>query len=138
MCRLRTCRCVFLFLYGRNIEDNASSILSTLSGSGAASVNTEEGPPDKMMPLAGPRDSSAPIQIHQDANIYVTYLYRNEDIAFALDYSRQVYIVQIEGRSVFNGTLLHERDALQTVEESLYIKAEENSHILFIEMMKSE
>ncbi len=80
---------------------------------------------------------SAPIRIHQDANINVLELDAGKTIRFEVNADRQAYLVLIEGRSLVNGVQLTMRDALESVEESLLLEAQENSHYLVIEMRKA-
>lgn len=50
--------------------------------------------------------------------------------------NRQAYLVQIEGTSDCNNTMLNMRDALEITEEDIKIKAMEISHFLVVEMKK--
>jgi redox-sensitive bicupin YhaK (pirin superfamily) len=79
---------------------------------------------------------SAPIQIHQDANIYVLELNENETISFPLKEKRQAYLVQIEGASTINELQLEARDAVEISKEDISITALEKSHFILIEMAK--
>lgn len=80
---------------------------------------------------------TAPIKIHQDANISVLELDAGKTIDFEVKSDRQAYLVLIEGKSLINGVELIMRDALEIVEENLMIQALENSHYLVIEMRKN-
>lgn len=79
-----------------------------------------------------------PINIHQDINMYTTYLERGKEISFEISEGRQAYLVQIEGNSDINDVNLNEEDALEIVEENIEIKAKEDSHFIIIEMKKTE
>lgn len=79
-----------------------------------------------------------PINVHQDINVYTTYLERDKEIYFNVNKGRQAYLVQIEGNSEINNVHLNEQDALEIVEENIKIKANENSHLIVIEMNKIE
>ncbi len=79
-----------------------------------------------------------PINVHQDINVYATYLERDKEIYFNVNKGRQAYLVQIEGNSEINNVHLNEQDALEIVEENIKIKANENSHLIVIEMNKTE
>ncbi len=79
----------------------------------------------------------APIQIHQDANIYSLELEQGNEISFSVQQGRQAYLVQIEGTSTINGIELNDRDGMEIVEEDITIQSESTSHILIIEMKKS-
>lgn len=87
--------------------------------------------------IVSPINGSAPIQIHQDANLHVLELDGGKSITFDVKPGRQAYLVLIEGKSVINRQDLIMRDALESVEENLIIEAKENSHYLVIEMRKS-
>lgn len=82
-------------------------------------------------------NGDAPIKIHQDINMSVLELDTGKEISFEVKAGRQAYLVQIEGSSDINGASLSMRDALESVEENLTIKANENSHYLAIEMRKA-
>lgn len=57
---------------------------------------------------------------------------------FEVKPKRQAYVVQIEGKSSVNGLELNTKDGLETIGESLKIKAVGKSHILIIEMQERE
>ncbi|NRD79202.1 pirin family protein [Bacillus sp. BRMEA1] len=84
------------------------------------------------------KNGEAPIKINQDTNIYVVELDNDKEINFKIEDGRQAYLVQIEGSSQINNLTLNTRDALEAVEEDLRIKAHENSHVLIVEMEKTE
>ena len=79
-------------------------------------------------------EGNAPIQIHQDANLYSLSLEAGKEIHFPVKEGRQLYLVQIEGSSVINGENLVMRDAAEAVEEDIHIQAKEQSHYLAIEL----
>ncbi len=76
---------------------------------------------------------TAPISIHQDVNFYVTET--SKKTTFDILKGRQVYIVNIEGKTLINGKTLELGDALLT-DEPLHIEPEDTSHIFIIEMKK--
>lgn len=77
----------------------------------------------------------APVQIHQDVNIYVAELQSKEQLSFEIKPQRQLYVVQIEGSSTFNEIQLNEGDALKVYEEKvLHIHALEEAHFLCIDL----
>lgn len=78
----------------------------------------------------------APIKINQDANIYVLELDGGKEIDFEVKPGRQAYVVLIEGDADMNQNHLFTRDALESVEETLEIKANSKTHLLVIEMKK--
>ncbi|MCH4887172.1 pirin family protein [Acidaminobacter sp. JC074] len=85
---------------------------------------------NKWLHLVGDK---APIKIHQDANIYVTYLEKDHELNFEVKENRKIYVVQIEGQSKVGQKEFKTRDAIET-DETLDFKAETDSHILVIEM----
>ncbi len=93
---------------------------------------------NKWLLLASNKESSAPIKINQDINMYVIELDKDREIDFPVKENRQAYLVQIEGASIINQLDLSMRDGLEVVEEDLKIKAKETSHLLIVEMAKSE
>jgi len=72
--------------------------------------------------------------IHQDANLFATWIPATTEIHFPINEGRQVYLVQIEGESKVNGHEIKERDALTSIGESLIIQAKSDSHFLLIEL----
>lgn len=83
-------------------------------------------------------NGEAPIKIHQDVNMYSVDLEEGKEIDFPVNEGRQAYLVQIEGTSIINEIKLSERDGMEIVEEDILVKAVETSHMLIIEMKKSE
>lgn len=86
--------------------------------------------------MVSPIDGGAPIEIHQDANLYSLVLEEGKEITFSVGEGRQAYLVQIEGSGVVNGETLVMRDAAEVIEEDIYIQATETAHYLVIEMKK--
>jgi len=76
----------------------------------------------------------APININQDANLYVIQLSAGQKNEFTVGKGRQAYLVQIEGISEINGLTVNERDALESIETNLNITAMDTSHLLVIEL----
>lgn len=93
---------------------------------------------NKWLHMVSSKSGNAPIKINQDFNIYSIELDSNEEIDFPVNKGRQVYILQVEGSSSINEILLNERDAAEIIEENIYIKAKNTSHILVLEMKKDE
>ncbi|MEH7463030.1 pirin family protein [Bacillus thuringiensis] len=86
--------------------------------------------------MVSPIDGGAPIEIHQDANLYSLALEEGKEITFSVGEGRQAYLVQIEGSGVVNGETLVMRDAAEVIEEDIRIQAAETAHYLVIEMKK--
>ncbi len=93
---------------------------------------------NKWLHMVSSKSGNAPIKINQDFNIYSIELDNNEEIDFPVNKGRQAYILQVEGSSSINELLLNERDAAEVIEENIYIKAKNTSHILVLEMKKDE
>lgn len=91
---------------------------------------------DKWFKIVSGQNGDAPIKINQDANIYAIEITEGHTIEFKVEKDRQAYLVLIEGIAQINEHILKTRDALESVEESLSIKANQKSHIIVIEMQK--
>ncbi|WML41506.1 pirin family protein [Neobacillus sp. OS1-2] len=81
-------------------------------------------------------NGNAPIKINQDANIYTLELDKDQEISFPVKAGRQAYLVQIEGNSTIHDITLDARDAMEIVEETITLHANETSHVLIVEMEK--
>ena len=94
---------------------------------------------NKLLNIVSSQKSSSPIKIYQDANIYVSELSENTTITHPIYEGRQIYFVQIEGKSLLNNSInLDFGDACEiTDEEFLTINSIEKSHILFIDLPKN-
>lgn len=80
---------------------------------------------------------NAPVNIHQDMNIYVTSLDAGKQLEYKLLQGRQVYLIQIEGNGSVNGNKLAERDAAEiTKAQTLFIRAEDNAHYILFDMVE--
>ena len=92
---------------------------------------------NKFLNIVSGQNGTADIKIHQDINIYASQLDSDKNLDFHIEENRQVYFVQIEGKSDINGLVLNNGDAVEIInEKQINIKALENSHFLFIEMAK--
>lgn len=92
---------------------------------------------NKLLHLVSSKTGSAPVKLNQDVNIYAIELDTGATFDFSVGQNRQCYVVQVEGSSTINGFSLKEKDALETVGQSLKISAPGKTHLLFIEMQKS-
>jgi quercetin 2,3-dioxygenase len=91
---------------------------------------------NKWLHMVSSKVGDAPIKVNQDVNLYSLELDKNKDISFKVENGRQAYLVQIEGNSEINSISLNERDAMEIVEENIFINAKETSHFIIIEMSK--
>lgn len=99
---------------------------------------TSEQRHNKWLNIVSSQEGHANVKIHQDVNIYVSQLDEGKQLYFSIEKERQIYFVQIEGKSRVNKEKLCASDALEIVEEELLeVEAIEPSHVLFIEMKKS-
>jgi redox-sensitive bicupin YhaK (pirin superfamily) len=92
---------------------------------------------DRWMPIAAwvkDTASSAPIKVHQDIHMYVTYLSGGKTLPFEVGPGRQAYMVLIEGEAKVGDIYLQSRDALEITEENIELSAIGNAHALIIEM----
>jgi redox-sensitive bicupin YhaK (pirin superfamily) len=92
---------------------------------------------NKWLHMVSNNEGDATIKVNQDVNIYSLELEESKGIDYPVKVDRQMYLVQVEGRSNINGITLNERDAMEIVEENIKIKAEVLSHFIVIEMRKS-
>lgn len=96
---------------------------------------------NRWLPLATSfetNDSAAPIRIHADINMYATILSAGNQIEFPVSQGRQAYLVLIEGETQVDSILLHERDALEIIEQNIIISAKDDAHLIVIEMKLSK
>lgn len=90
--------------------------------------------------MVSSRSGSAPIQMNQDVNFYVTEIEAGMTRSFSVAENRQAYVVQIEGESIVNGAVLENRDALEIIgEQEVFFEAEgKQSHVIVIEIAKAD
>ena len=92
---------------------------------------------NKLLNIVSGQNGSADIKIYQNVNIYVSQLDSDKILDFNIKEDKQIYFVQIEGRSNINEIILNNGDAMEIVDEKqINIKALGNSHFLFIEIPK--
>ncbi|MCL1799498.1 MAG: pirin family protein [Eggerthellaceae bacterium] len=84
------------------------------------------------------KDSTAPIKVHADVNLYAAVLPQGGAIEFKVGKGRQAYLVLLEGKVAVRDIGLSTRDALEIVEEDVRITADEESHLYAIEMRVAE
>ena len=70
--------------------------------------------------------------------MYASYLSQGKSIEFEVKANRQAYLVLFEGRATVNGIQMNMRDALEIAKEPVSITAEEEAHLLMIEMAFDE
>lgn len=91
---------------------------------------------NRVLNIVSSQNENAKIKLYQDVNFYVCELSANKTISHNVASNRQIYFVQIEGSSQLNGVSLQNGDACEiTKEQLLEVKALENSHFLFIELV---
>lgn len=91
---------------------------------------------NKLLHLVSPAGGGAAVELAADANFYALELDAGLSYEFPVAKGRQAYLVQVEGKSDINGLSLEPKDGLESVEETLRIKAIEQSHVVIIEMKK--
>ncbi len=90
---------------------------------------------NKLLNIVSSQNGNAPIKVHQDVNIFVSELNKDNEINMDVKLGRQIYYAQIEGNADVNGINLKIGDAMEiTKETTLNIKAFSDSLFLFIEM----
>ena len=87
--------------------------------------------------LVSDERGTAPVKIHQDANLYALSLASGNSIPCALQPQRQAYLVVIEGAVKIHEYILNMRDGLEIFDEPLQIEAQKQSHMLLIELARS-
>ncbi len=98
----------------------------------------EEERANKLLNIVSSQDGQSPIKIYQDIDIYVSEQDFGKTFEYEIKENRQVYFVQIEGKSLLNNNVeLNFGDACEITNESvLKIEALEKSHFLFIDMKR--
>ena len=79
-------------------------------------------------------EHEAPIQIHQEVNIWVSEVEANRDLDFDILKNRQAYLIQLEGESMINNIAMSEKDGMEIFEEPIKIKTVRPSLFMIIEM----
>ncbi|MBX4270469.1 pirin family protein [Clostridium estertheticum] len=92
---------------------------------------------NKWLHMVSSNQGDAVVKVNQDINIFTLELDERSVIDYCVKADRQVYLVQIEGKSNINGIILNERDAMEIIEEDIKIKAEVLSHFIIIDMKKA-
>ncbi|MDH5464100.1 MAG: pirin family protein [Thiovulaceae bacterium] len=93
---------------------------------------------NKWLHIVGPKDSDAPINIYQDASMYVCELDSGTKLTFDTQSGRQLFVKLMEGSATINNITCTQGDALKVLDEPLHIQSDEASHILLVEMEKSQ
>lgn len=83
-------------------------------------------------------ENKAPIQIHADVNMYATIISEGKQAEFQINPNRQAYLVLLEGKAIINNIQMNMRDAMEISEENISILAEQDAHIIIIEMALSK
>jgi redox-sensitive bicupin YhaK (pirin superfamily) len=95
----------------------------------------------KWLPIASwteNKESLAPIKVHQDVNVFATFIKAGKKERFVVKEGRQAYMVLIEGEAQVNGVVdMTARDALEITEEAITIAAGKDAHIFLVEMKKA-
>ena len=95
----------------------------------------EEERKNKLLNIVSSQKGNAKVKIHQDVNIYASELEATMSLEHPIAQGRQVYLVQIEGRSLINKIELNAGDALEVTQENkLDVYALSDSHFLFLDM----
>lgn len=91
---------------------------------------------NKFLHIVSPIEGKAPVKIHQDANIYVSFLEASQKLEYLSTEGRQVYFIQIEGKSKVNSVNLYPGDGAEIMDEDIAVTALEDSHFLIIDLKK--
>eukprot|EP01039_Chlorochromonas_danica_P009187 gene9187-10146_t len=95
--------------------------------------------------ISNPSSSSAGVQIHQDANLYVTEVEQGQEVSFSLEANRQAYLVCLEGEVEVSGA--HGKEVLSMYDAAEVFGGNElkvkrvsgcaKTHVLMLEMAYS-
>jgi redox-sensitive bicupin YhaK (pirin superfamily) len=91
--------------------------------------------PNKLQHVASGEKVQGVIQIAQDANLYTARLASPENMTYSNRANRQSYLTCLDGTLIINELKLNQHDALKVRgEETLHLKAQEDSHLLMVDM----
>lgn len=77
---------------------------------------------------------TARVKIHQDMNIYVSWLEEGKQLIFDVVKNRQAYLLVIEGECAVNHVTAHAREAVEITGETIGIQAKKTSHVILFDM----
>lgn len=93
---------------------------------------------NRWLHLVGPINSTASINIYQDASLYVSEIDAGRQLDFELQKGRALYVKLMEGKAKINGVVFDRGDAAEVEEESLMIEANDTAHIILVEVSKED
>jgi redox-sensitive bicupin YhaK (pirin superfamily) len=95
---------------------------------------TREDRTNRLLKVIGPSKTD-PVQVHQNAAVYVAALEQARDVRHAFDGDRAGYLYLIEGSAEINGNALTTGDALKISNEpALSIKANAASELILVDV----
>ncbi|MFV0481405.1 MAG: pirin family protein [Campylobacteraceae bacterium] len=98
---------------------------------------TKEDRSNKWLHILSGKDKNA-IHINQDIEVLVSELDSEKTLIYKFEDDRQIYLKVMEGMVSVNGEKLFFGDACEIMDESeIVIKAEENSHLMLIDLSKN-
>lgn len=91
---------------------------------------------NKLQLIVSPKKNHNALWINQDAFLYLSALYENHTLNYKLNISENLlYVMVIEGEIHIDNEILRKRDAIGISDfETINIKANKNSELLFIEV----
>lgn len=95
---------------------------------------------NRWLPIAtryGNQQTEAPISVHADVNVYASLIQPGTSLDFEVAPGRQAYLVLIEGEAGVNGIPMKMRDGMEVVEENITVTAQQEAHMLVVEMAKA-
>jgi len=93
---------------------------------------------NKLLQIASGERIDGVIQIHQDANVFVSEIEAGKAIPFVVENRRQVYLVCVEGTCAVNGIELKQYESIEIRGEvQLTLHALKDAHLLMVEMAES-
>ena len=94
---------------------------------------------NKIAHIVGNNDSSAPIKIKQNCDVYITNLEQGKHVTLGGSDKHKYYVVQLEGESIINNQELKSEQAAQIENEKLVNiinEQSEQAHILIVKVSK--
>jgi len=93
---------------------------------------------NKLLQIASGERMDGVIQIHQDANVFVSEIEAGKAVPAVIEDGRQVYLVCVEGALAVNGMELKPCESIEiSGEAQLTLQALEDAHLLMVEMAES-
>ena len=84
--------------------------------------------------VASGRPREGAVKIHQDAELYVSVLEKNNEIEYALDKNRHAWLQVARGLVTANGSVLEAGDGAVIEKDSVHVRADKDSEALLFDL----